>query len=390
MVLNIVSFLYGYCEFCAVGNFPERFLNLAARTDLGIWDIRRIDGGISAKIIAKRYKKLIPLARKCGVRLRIIRKKGLPFQLIPYRKRAGMPLGFVLFCGIIFLLSQFYWIVELPQVSPSLQGKLESAIYDAGIRPGVLRSQVDGSMIADELVYELDELSWAGVITSGCYISVDARETGKAAQEVASSEPCNVIASHDGTIISINALEGQSVVSVGQSVAKGDLLISGVMEYSTGDVSMVHANGKVLAETFYQFTSEVSYELHRTERTGRVVTIRRLMLLGMEIPLYFSSNPDGQFEREYEEWQLSVAGTDFPLATRTERWYELRTVNRTIDADEAEAIAREDMSRQLKALDGLEIIFQSESLEHTDTGITLTVSVTAMEDISSQELILFE
>ena len=388
--MNIVNYLNGCCEFRATGYFPERFLNLAARADVGLWDIHRVEDGLSAKITARRYKQLIPLARKCGLKLRVVKKYGLPFRLMPYRKRAGMPLGFLLFCGMIWLLSQFYWIVELPQVSPDLQDRLEEAIYDAGIRPGVLRSQVDGSMIAGELQLELKELAWAGITTSGSYITVDVREINKVEQEVASDQPCNVVAARDGVIISVKTAEGQSVVTAGQAVAKGDLLISGVMEFSTGDISMVHAQGEVFATTFYQFSSEVSYDLHRTERTGKVITIRRLMLLGIEIPLYFGSNPDGQFEREYDEWQLSIAGTDFPLTTRTERWYELRTINRIIDQQEAEAIAWEDINEQMKILDGMEIISSTESLLQTDTGVRLDISVTVKEDIAAQELILFE
>ncbi len=388
--MNLFSYINGYCEFLASGNFPERFLNLAARADAGLWDIHRISGGISAKITARRYRKLRPLAKKCGIRLRIKKKYGLPFRLLPYRKRAGMPLGFIFFCGIIWLLSQFYWIVETPQVSPALQGRLDEAIYAAGIRPGVLRSQIDASMIADELQLELRELSWAGISTNGSYISVDVREMERLRQEVTSGEPCNIVAARDGVIISVKASEGQSEVTVGQAVAKGDLLINGVIELGSGDITMVHSHGEVIASTFYNFSSEISYDLHRTERTGRMVTIRRLMLLGIEIPLYFGNNPDGNFEREYEEWQLTVGETEFPLQTRTEKWYELRTVNRIIDPHEAEAIARAEINEQMNTLDGLEIISVTESLRHTDSGVQLDVTVTVKEDIAVKELILFE
>jgi len=388
--LNIVNYVYGYCEFIAEGYFPERFLNLSARTDMGLWDIHRTDMGLQAKITARRYKKLLPIARKCGLRLRVVKKCGLPFKMLPYRRRAGMPLGFLLFCGIIWLLSQFYWIVDLPQVSPGFQSKLEDAIYNSGIRPGVLRSQVNASMIADELQLELGELAWAGISTSGSYISVDVREMEKLNQIVTNDQPCNIVAARDGIIISIKAANGQTEVIAGQAVSKGDLLISGVMEFSSGDISMVHAQGEVIATTFYEFTSEVPYEQHRTERTGKLITIRRLMLLGMEIPLYIGSNPDGQFEREYDEWQLEIGGTPFPLITRTERWFELQTVNRLITPQEAESIAYKNIEEQMKSIQSIEIISRTESLVHTDSGVTLTVMITAKENIALAELILFD
>ena len=42
------------------------------------------------------------------------------------------------------------------------------------------------------------------------------------------SIPCNVVAAADGYIVRIEAYEGAAKVKVGDSVVKGDLLISGV------------------------------------------------------------------------------------------------------------------------------------------------------------------
>ena len=91
----------GFCEFRADGVFPERFLNLCSGAGMGLWQIERTKTGIKAHIIASRYKKLRPLAKKCSLRLHVEKKHGLPFTLIPYRKRSGFVLGLFLFCGII-------------------------------------------------------------------------------------------------------------------------------------------------------------------------------------------------------------------------------------------------------------------------------------------------
>lgn len=387
---NIIIYLRGSCCFSAEGNFPERFLNLCARADMGLWDIHRTENGLCAKIIASRYGKLRPIAKKCGVKLRVKNKYGLPFRLLPYRKRAGMPLGLILFAGLIWFLGQFIWFVDIPQVSPALQDKLEAAVYDAGIRPGMLRSRIDAKMISTELQLEINELSWAGISTLGSSISVDVREMEKMKKVIENTEPCNVIAAKDGVIISVNSSEGQNEVSVGQAVQKGDLLISGVMEHQDGAVSMVHAQGEVFAAAYYELCSEVNYMQHKKERTGKMITIRRVMLLGVEIPLYLGKMPSGDFERECSEWQLSVSNTDFPFIVRTEHWYELLPINREISATQAEAQAYADIEQQIKALDNIDIISRTEEIEHTEKGVILKVILTSKEDIAAQELILFE
>ena len=387
---NLYTYLRGSCCFTASGIFPDRFLNLAARSDLGFWDIKRSEAGITARIIAGRYRSLLPLARKCGIRLHVKEKYGLPFRLLPYRRRAGMPLGFLIFCGILWLLAQFVWIVDIPQVSPALQQKLENEIYDAGIRQGVLRSSIDAEMMAVELQLNCRELSWVGISSNGSHVTVDVREMEKPIKQADNDKPCNIVSARDGVIISVTATDGHAVVEAGQSVAKGDLLISGVVEYSNGYVSMTHAQGTIEANTFYQLTSDIPYSLERRERTGRVITIRRLMLLGFEIPLYVNKEPDGLFERECEEWQLTAGGSTLPLTVRTERWYELKTVNRTISPYEAVQLAEKEIDEQEKALGDIEIISRTESLEQGSSGVKLTVSVIAKEDIALPELILFD
>lgn len=387
---SILIYFRGSCRFAAEGNFPERFLNLCARADMGLWDIQRTENGLSAKIIASRYRKLRPIAEKCGIKLRVKNKYGLPFRLLPYRKRAGMPLGLFLFVGLIWVLGQFVWFVEIPQVSPALQNKLETAVYDAGLRPGMLRSRIDAHMISTELQLDLRELSWAGIVTAGSRISVDVREMEKVKKVIENSEPCNVIAAKDGVIISINSTEGQNEAAVGQAVQKGDLLISGVVEYPDGAVSMVHAQGEVIAAAYYELDCKINYMQHKKERTGRVITVNRVMLLGVEIPLYWGKMPSGDFERECSEWQLSVGNTDFPFVVRKELWYEVMPTNREITATQAEAEAYKNMERQIKSLGELNIISRTEEIEHTEEGVILKVIMTTKEDIAAQELILFE
>ena len=98
----------------------------------------------------------------------------------------------------------------------------------------------------------------------------------------------------------------------------------------------------------------------------------------------------GSFEREYEEWQLNAGGSELPLIVRTERWYELKTVNRVISPEEASALAKKEIQEKEKVLGNIEIISRTESLEQGSTGVKMTVSVSARENIALSELILFD
>ncbi|MBE6764958.1 MAG: hypothetical protein E7546_03640 [Ruminococcaceae bacterium] len=378
----------GFCEFRADGVFPERFLNLCSGAGMGLWQIERTKTGIKAHIIASRYKKLRPLAKKCSLRLHVEKKHGLPFTLIPYRKRSGFVLGLFLFCGIIWLMSQFVWFIQLPEVSPELRPQLEQALEDSGVRAGALTSRVDGSLIATKLELELPGIMWITVNTYGSSVTVDLREIQTLNPVVGNDEPCNVVAAKPGIIISADAMGGEAQVSAGQTVAAGDLLISGIVEYQNGSVSMLHAWGDVWARTDYEFSCTVPYLYTSVERSGKVTTNRRLFLLGFEIPLGYTKY-EGECELEVSKQTLNVLGVELPFSLITENRYETVNLMRMISEDEALAIARQDISAQLESCSGIEILSRVENVKTDETGITVTLKITAKENIAKQELILF-
>ena len=70
-VLKWIRWLMGYVVFTAVGGFPERFLNLTARSGEVLWDVSCKNRVFTASTFARRYKELRASARKSGMRLKV-------------------------------------------------------------------------------------------------------------------------------------------------------------------------------------------------------------------------------------------------------------------------------------------------------------------------------
>lgn len=387
MLSELSVYLRGSCRFEASGDFPERFLNLCARADMGLWDIQRLENGISARVIAGRYARLLPYARRCGIRLRVAKKYGLPFRLTPYRRRPGMPLGALLFCGTLWFLSLFIWSVELPPLSEETEVKIQQALDEMGLTVGSLRSHVDASRMAIELQLRVPELTWAGINTFGSYLSVDAKEYEPIHAAPAESEPCNLIASSDGIILGVEPLRGSIEVQPGQTVAKGDLLVSGVVEHLDGTVQITDASAVVWAQTTRTLTCTMPYRQLVTERSGRLITRHRVRLFGLELPLLFSIDEDGLYEREYSDWQLSVGGMELPFEVNTERCYELTENPVTYSPEEAEQLAIEELERKLQALEGVEVLDKKISVTENEKGVTVEMVLSIKENIALPSVI---
>ena len=95
---RIFRFISGYVTVTVEGFFLEKFTNLCVINSLPFWNVRRYG---TAKIVGrttiKGFKQMRIMARKCGCRVTLDRKRGTPFFLHRYRKRKIFVVGFILF-----------------------------------------------------------------------------------------------------------------------------------------------------------------------------------------------------------------------------------------------------------------------------------------------------
>lgn len=383
------QFFSGTVSFRADGDFPERFMNLSERHGIRLFSVKRTDNGITGKMPSSDYRRIRPVAMRTGMRVRITKKTGLPFIILPYRKRPGIPVGIVLFILTVFLLSRFVWIISFPDVDEALAAEIKEAAYNAGIRPGARRSFLDGQALSNRIELDVDGISWASVNIFGSNVTIDVREYEKFISEINDNEPCNIVASKPGIITEIHALQGEACTEKGKIVDSGELLISGVIEDASSTVSMVHASGTVLARTDHRFTKTVSFFQSEPLETGRIIKIRRMTLFDVELPLYIGKLPHGDFRKERTERPVTIGNLTLPMTIINETWRETKVMEHCISKKEAEKRALEAVEKEIKALGDIRILSRSQYTENNGNNVTVTVDISALEDIAKEQTIKF-
>lgn len=124
---------------------------------------------------------------------------------------------------------------------------LESA-EECGIRFGSSRRGVRSEQIKNALLYAVPELQWVGVNTSGCIATILVRERTGQDQQEQHSTVSSIVADRDGYIISMTAARGNALCRPGQSVKRGQTLISGYTDCGIC-IQAVRAEGEVYALT---------------------------------------------------------------------------------------------------------------------------------------------
>ena len=100
----------------------------------------------------------------------------------------------------------------------------------------------------------------------------------------------NIKAARDGQIVRMEVTHGTPQVKIGDGVAEGQLLVSGITETKYNHL-FTRATAKIIAET--KHTYEIKIPLTQDEKipTGNVIRRRALKLFGFTMPITFEVEP---------------------------------------------------------------------------------------------------
>ncbi|MDR1631028.1 MAG: sporulation protein YqfD [Oscillospiraceae bacterium] len=372
----------GYVMFTAKGGFPERFINLCANSMVPLWDVKCTSTELRACTTIKGYKSIRRPARKSGMLPHISNKKGLPFFLNRYRRRAGLLAGAAIALVIIGLLSSMLWTIEITGNEKVENEEILLVLEELGVKKGVFKASIDTTWVEERLLETFTEISWSALNILGSKATLEVRERVEPPEMFDSSSPCNIIASQDGEIVKIEASSGNPAVQPGSAVVKGDLLISGVLQ-SKYHVLYVHAKGTVLAQTKRQIESRTEKQFSG-QNIGEEKLRSTLYLFGIRIPL-------GKAAEEYDEYAnnesfLVAADTVLPIGVIRERYSTFAAVSTPLSDDRAALISMANYYYEYKeALGDAEILSSDLQMAQEAGACVIKGSYRAEESIGAEQ-----
>lgn len=383
----IIRWFCGYVCFRAKGGFYERFLNLCAANGITVWGVKYKNGTLHAKMSRKDYKNVLPIARRAKTQLKIVSKRGLYSRAAKYRGRYGLAVGFLAFILILRLLSSVIWNININGNKTVSDKTILAQLNDIGIFEGVFASSIDAENARQQLLISCPELSWCAINIDGCIANVDVKETAEKKLEAKTDYPANIIAKRGGTIMSIRAYYGAPSVSIGEAVAKGDILVSGTMENKYGGIMYCEARAEVIAQTVHKLSVTVPFNQQRKVDIAKPQTRKILTLFGAQIPLFFGK-VDEPYTVKRTHTVPEINGKRLPFAMDTATFIRQKIENYTIDSAKAKIIAKAQMENKSKKELGSILKKQlNEIITKSNDGITLTAEFLCEENIAESKKI---
>lgn len=386
MLLGLFRYLKGSVKFAFSGGFTQIFLNACLLHGLNLRFLRKKGDIFTAYLPAADYRKIRSLAKKSGIKAHIVQKYGFPFWLHEHRKRYVLVAGILFFLGSLWLFPKFVWEIRISGNQSVPAQSIYGALEEIGVSRGMQLKDLDYDNLRQDLILQLPELSWCSLNIDGSVVTVEVRERVYA--PIKNDTPCNLIAKCDGYITQADVYVGTPLVKAGDAVVKGDLLVSGVVEYQNGHTEFKQSKAKILAQTERVITVKQPFRITREVRTGQVKTHRVLELFHLRIPLYLGS-VTGSFEQETRVQALRANGHVLPCSIITSDFFETQKTTITLSQQEAISAARKQVSQQLERLaEDAQILQSEESVQLTDHAVCITQKILCLEDLCEQKVIL--
>ena len=378
MIIFLYRIVFGFLRIRIYGDFKERALTLCAQNGITLWNNRLKNGKIECSILVKDFKFLRSVIRGKGVRVHILKKRGVPFILNRYRKRSGILVGAVLFFVIIQLMSGYIWIIDVEGNQKVSTEKILSSCHSVGLDIGVRKDSFYPKLKREELMLRLDGVAWSSLNVEGSRLTVNVTEIKESDKEKTYS---NLKAASDGIIEKMDITSGTSVVSVGQAVKKGDLLVSGIIE--TADVTrFVNSRGKVYAKTEEEIVLSENYSQKHSVPTGKTKVKTVIETFGLKIPLYLGTEK-GLFETEKNEKNLKLFSSNLPLKIHTKKYTFLKEGRVTYSYDELCRRLEKRLNNLMEKTENGEL--KLKEFIKTEKGVTLKAEAERKQNIAIED-----
>lgn len=343
-MLKIYRYITGYVKFSGKGVFPERFLNLCAKDGITVWSPKiRLDE-LSGYMYIADYKRIRKTAKKSSMKVRIEKKRGVPFLIRRYRHRYGIPVGIAIFWLFITFLSGFCLNISVSGDVTAKTPELEKNLEKCGIYIGRRISEIDTDTVRQNFLINNKEYSWAAVNIKGSFITVELVKTIEKKMRRSSEVPCNIVAENAGKILRIKAYEGKVSVKIGEAVAPGDLLVSGVIELTNKSTKFVRADAQVIALTRHKLRVFVPFENKQKLKTDEKESRSVISLINLDIPLFL-----GETKKPYTVKKTvknyKIGSVELPIRKTTAVFTKIEYKKINLDENSAKLLAERKMKK---------------------------------------------
>ncbi|MCL1936699.1 MAG: sporulation protein YqfD [Defluviitaleaceae bacterium] len=388
-------FLKGYVTIEIKGATKERFFNMASYKNIFFWDIKHIKNSIQAKISIQDFRKLKEISKKTNCKYKILYKEGLPFLIFRYRKRKILFLGIPFFLFTLYFLTSFVWAIDIVGYNDISYHVLINALDENGLSFGTFKHTINKLEIEEQMLNTFENMSFININLYGTRATVTISENIKQVDIIDRDTPTNLVSSHAAIIHSLNVRYGDAIVTPGDVVFSGDLLVSALVipdDTNPDFFNYVHATAEIYGYVYYNLDFLVSNKDIEKEFTGRIRSIYTINIINRYVNLPNAMQNFQNYDTIISRTILNF-GENYPLPfvliVKTQKEYIEHIIQR--DRQTMEQLAYRKINETiLNFFDfDVDIVRKNINLEEISEGLSVSVSLTTLQNIAIEQNVVF-
>ncbi len=318
----------------------------------------------------------------------IVAHRGIPKLFSRLRARVGLVVGAVLAVTLIVLSGLFVWDVQVSGNETLTEGDVIAQLRACGFGVGSYLPSLRIREVENRVLMASERIGWLSINTEGTVARVQIIEhvSGAVAGEDSSSKkPANLVAARDGQIEYLELLRGNSVVTVGQAVKKGELIVSGLYDSKTGSFRYTRAAGRVMART--ERTVKVEIPLSFEEKVYGEPYLQEVELCFFNFSHKFFKNSGNSNTLcdiiKYNANLGRLGNNRLPVSLSRIEVHPYHLEARERSAEEALELCYAELARELESFSGEVRLLQKEIVtEVGESSVTLVCTLTCIENIA--------
>ena len=327
-MIRIDYLLFGYRKFIVDSEDIARTAEIFLRCGISI----RFYGNSFYADIKK--SKAIEKALLGNVKFQKSELLGFGGFILKNKKRFGI-LFAILFTVLAFAVSQDkVWDIRVEGCESGKEQNIISDLEKCGFTIGSNWSKIDMSRTEVDFLSKSNDVSWININRRGTVAYVTVIDKSSYSEPEENVGYSNVISEYDAVIEEITVMRGIAMVKAGDTVKKGDLLISGVIPEELGG-GFCYAEGTIIGRISDRI--EVSVSDYKEEKIIEKKKISKfsVKILGFSVNIFKSyRNSSEKCDIIEEKKELSIFKRRIPIGFNKK--YDVKYLSQRIDLTQDE------------------------------------------------------
>ena len=393
-MIGIIRWLKGFVKIRVWGYAPERFMNLCTNRGIVLWGLSGSGGCYTMFLCLSDYFALRDIVKKTKTRVAVLERHGLPFFMRDAGRRKTLLAGIL--CCFLFLtvMSRFVWAIEFVGNERITDDELTDFLNGRGVDYGTRKSALDIEALEDALRETFPQVTWTSMRLDGCRITVQIKENELPAQEEQEadaarfSDGADLVAVRSGVIASILTRSGVPQVKAGDSVEKGDVLISGLVPVMNDDGTVrewqrTAADGDIVLEYERDVSLKQDFSYTYKNYTGREKRFHFFTLFDRRYVFPFTGCRFVKYDEVIQQERVRLLGQiDLPLSAGSIVCREYLPVDAVYDEESAKRLLEAAFQKFIAGLEekGVHIIQKDVKIGKREDAMLLRGQLTVQQE----------